>query len=134
LDNEDAEVLKPNKGSFNKSILILHLPIDNIQESQTLLENILKACKISIDDVYTFQVTKNSDVIPLLNFYQPEIILNFGVPIANENMMHTASFYLVNQFKNGVLLYSDPLHQIGKQPELKTKLWNSLQKLFKLNS
>lgn len=133
VENIALEPATPVKGQFSKSILILFQANDDQTESQTLLENILKACKINVDDTFFFKISNLNEVIPTLNTYPAEYIISFGVLIQNENMRHTASLYQPNSFKTASILYSDPLSTIIKTPDLKAKLWAGLQKLFKLN-
>jgi hypothetical protein len=108
----------------------MHLPDTQLN----FLTSILTACKLSLDDIAIVNMS-NIDSINFKNLFKQipaQSVLLFDV--ATESLSLPLNFpnFQVQFFDNINYLTSPSLDIIEKDKALKTQLWNSLKKLFKL--
>ena len=124
-------------GNNNKQVVVLvnyadtvHLPDAQLN----FLTSILTACKLSLDDIAIVN-TGHTEAISFRTLFKEvpaQSVLLFGV--ATESLLLPLNFpnFQVQFFDNIYYLTSPSLDLIESDKSLKTQLWNSLKKLFKL--
>ena len=140
--NESSLAPPATRGQNTKGVLILyHKPGAEELEPDTaaLLTKILKAVNHDIEDVARCnwalleqQVEAQSNIFESLQLIDCQKIIAFGdLPLA-WSMSHFFQRYHITEDASGNrLLLADDLHEVAQNRDLKIKLWESLQKMFK---
>lgn len=122
-------------GKNKKNILILtedpgalHLSDASFQ----LLQGILSACKLDMDDVVLFNVHQKKliEFEELKNEFHPRCIIAFG--IESENIPLPENNYEIKSDEEAAILSAPALSIISVKPDEKKKLWAVLKILFSL--
>jgi len=103
-------------------------------EQATMLNNILKACKISKNDVQVIEI-QSSERIRLqdvLNATATNFIF-FGLPPKSIAGNFNYKLYNAMQVKNKQLVFSNSFARLDKEVELKKFLWNALKVMFNID-
>ncbi len=142
LSDSDEVMMPLTQGLNRKGVLILyHQPAAEslAASSVALLEKILKAVQLDMDDVALCnwalleqQQAAQSNIFESLQLIDCDMIIAFGdLPMA-WSMRHFFQKYHITQEASGkALLQADDLPIIAQNRDYKVKLWESLQKLFK---
>jgi hypothetical protein len=124
-------------GDNKKNILIIvnnrdavHLPDNDLE----LLTSILAACKLNLGDVAVLNLQNNPDYIyqSLLDFFSSKIVFLFDVEPASFGLPINFPQFQLQAFANNTFIYSPPLSSLASDKTLKTKLWESLKRLFNI--
>jgi len=131
------ETVLKSLGGNQKNILIV---VKNekvtylADEDLEFLTNILKACKLSLDDV----AIVNTHINPIqgykeyLKTWNSKIVLLFGVNPVSFDLPVNFPEFQVQSLTNTQFLYSPSLSECRTDKLLKSKLWVSLQRIFGL--
>jgi len=119
-------------GKFEKKVLIFKNPKDENNECETMLNNMLKACGIGVDDCYMTIIQRQEQTLELIKRYNPEIILSFGIYIANEVFKLPPKINAVQKINSADVIIAMPLHTMLNDAAAKKELWNSLKQIFKI--
>ena len=119
-------------GKFEKKVLIFKNPKDENNECETMLNNMLKACGIGADDCYMAIIQQQEQTLELIKRINPEIILSFGIYIANEVFKLPPKINVVQKINNADVIIAMPLHTMLNDAAAKKNLWESLKKIFKI--
>jgi hypothetical protein len=127
-------------GGFQKKILILHQQNNTkhiSDEALQLLTGILNACKLNLQDVGIMNLDN-----PQLHYQEimealhPTHLFSFGLAPAVLQLPFQIPNYQAQSYNNAIFLFAasfdDMLPQSPISKEEKTKLWNSLKKIFQL--
>jgi hypothetical protein len=102
------------------------------------LINILAACKLAIADVAIINITQHSEIniSSIKKISEPKFVLLFDISTTQIGMPLLVPEYQVQNFDNCTFLVSASLSKMLGSGELvkaeKTKLWNSLKRMFSL--
>jgi hypothetical protein len=121
------------EGNFLKKILIFKNKKDDNADSKVLLDNMLKACKVNADDCYMVYVQNAPLTMHLINKYSPNIVLSFGVYIANELFNLPPRINKVQELNGAKVVIAMPLHSMINDANARKELWAGLQNIFELN-
>lgn len=130
------------QGENRKKVLILfYQPDDEYmnEAASSFLEKILKAVSHNLDDVarcnWALLERKQSaktDVYESLQMVDCQKILAFGdLPLAWSKSHFFQKYHITQDAFQRSLLQADHLHEIAQNRDLKVKLWESLQQMFK---
>ena len=123
LGNNEKRVLVLIK---NKKIAFLP------EEQLALLTKMLAACKMNIGDVAIVNMAETQDLQEAISQLLPEKLLAFGALNEDFNL----PLFEIEMRDGAVWLNAPSLEELlqekGKNPPLKTSLWNSMQQLFDL--
>jgi hypothetical protein len=131
------ETILKSLGGNQKNILIV-VKNDNItylpDEDLEFLTNILKACKLSLEDVAIVNTNNNPDegYKEYLKNWSSKIVLLFGVSPVSFDLPVSFPEFQVQSLTNTKFLYSPALSECRTDKLLKSKLWVSLQRIFGL--
>ena len=124
-------------GNNKKQVVVIvnYAKTTHIPDAQlNFLTSILTACKLNLDDIAIVN-TGHTEAISFRTLFKQvpaQSVLLFGV--STESLLLPLNFpnFQVQFFDNINYLTSPSLEQIEKDKTLKTQLWTSLKKLFKL--
>ncbi len=118
------------KGGFDKQVLILLCEGSDNAETDTLLQKMMGACQLQSHD-YKVASAKPSGVLEAIQYYQPETVLLFGLPLESPVFDAQKEKYKPFRFAGRRFLLGDALTNISASAELKSALWvNGLKPLF----
>ena len=132
---EDTSPLPALKGNMNNGILWIiydeNNPYLNNPDTE-LLHKILQACKLSSEEIGLVNCF-GSELSPeiIATQLKARMLILSGLPESATQMLSTP-FYEVCEWNNIKMIRTDSLETIGKDQSLKTRLWNSLRRLFNL--
>jgi hypothetical protein len=124
-------------GANEKSILIV-VNYNNIvfipDEELEFLTSILKACKLSLNDVAIVNTNNNpgDGYKEYTRQFNSKVVLLFGVDPLSFGLPINFPEFQVQSLTNTVFLYSPSLSECMANKLLKSKLWVSLQRIFGL--
>ncbi|MGH2647442.1 MAG: hypothetical protein ACRDE8_07735 [Ginsengibacter sp.] len=100
----------------------------------TFLSGLLTACRLTMADIALINFFQNRtfNYHELTNRLNPKKILIFDVPAANLDLPFTIPFFQVQNFHEQVYMLSPSLTELQINKDLRKKLWESLQKIFKI--
>ena len=130
------------QGENRKKVLVLFYQPDDeymTEAASSFLEKILKAVAHDLDDVARCnwallerQEPAWPDVYESLQMVDCQKILAFGdLPLAWSKSHFFQKYHITEDAAQRRLLQADNLHEIAQNRDLKVKLWESLQQLFK---
>jgi len=102
------------------------------------LINILAACKLAIADVAIINIAQQSEIniSSIKNITEPKFVLLFDISTTQVGLPLLVPEYQVQNFDNCTFLVSASLSKMLGSGDLvkaeKTKLWNSLKRMFSL--
>ena len=97
------------------------------------LSGILKACKLSIEDVAIMNFNKKElHYADLKKEFQPSYLLCFGINALQIQLPFTMPHYQVQLYDKCQITTALSLNILSQSKTEKTKLWKSLQKMFNL--
>jgi len=119
-------------GKFEKKILIITAGKNNttITSSELdLLNGILKACSLQINDVAVVNFyDSNAGTSSFLE--KAQNILMFGIDPLTLGLPINFPHYQLQSFNKRTYLYAPALGEIGADRNIKANLWTSLKKMF----
>lgn len=131
--NNFTQIPTPIMGEFAQKIAIYIDTASNTENHIALLTNMLKACKLGMQDCYLYIINNSAtETIPIFKEIKPNIVISFGVPIANEMMNLFLRKNDIIDFNGAQILLTTTLQNLQNTPAEKNALWQALQKLFKL--
>lgn len=103
-------------------------------EDLEFLTNILKACKLSLDDVAIVNTNNNpgEGYKEYMKYLNSKIVLLFGVDPVSFDLPVNFPEFQVQSLSSTKFLYSPTLNECRTDKLLKSKLWVSLQRIFGL--
>ncbi len=123
------------KGNRNSGIIwmIDEATDDFLNEADSaLLVKILQACKLTDKDIAIInRFGSNLSPDTIANQLNAHTLILSGLPEPKADPL-TNSFYQVLERNDLKMIRIDSLETIGKDPSLKTRLWNCLRQLFNL--
>lgn len=127
-------------GGFQKKILIIHQQNDTkhiSDEALQLLTGILNACKLTLQDVAIMNLHKHKvHYQEIMEAFHPTHIFSFGLEPGELQLPFQIPNYQAQLYHNATFLFAvsfdTMLPQSPSSKEQKTKLWNSLKKIFQL--
>jgi len=132
---KEADLLFLGKNQKNILLIVheenaVYLP----DEDLNFLIDILNACKLSLSDTALINVFKNKGINykTLLEKFDPEIIIFFGIEPAALEFPLQFPYYQLQQYNNQTYLNSPSLSKLAADKKLKLQLWASLKKLFSI--
>jgi hypothetical protein len=124
----------PVKGKFSNGILLVHEESELTPELIDMLVKMINACGHSMSEVglVSSDALENRTLEEFLAL-NAHVILKFGriKHIINALPAHLYEVYTEEETE---YLFADSLSMISEDRALKSKLWNALQKLFKLST
>ncbi len=128
----------PYLGKNQKNICIVVTDENALYLSDELLNfllGILSACKLSMADVALVNAAKNNALSYeiLENQLQAATVLLFGTGPQQLQLPMQFPFYQIQKFNNQAYLAAPDLQNLQQDKAEKTKLWNSLKKLFAIS-
>jgi len=131
------ETILKSLGGNQKNILVVvknanitYLPDEDLE----FLTNILKACKLNLEDVAIVNTNNNpgEGYREYLKNWSSKIVLLFGVDPVSFDLPVNFPEFQVQSLTNTKFLYSPSLNECRTDKLLKSKLWVSLQRIFGL--
>ena len=131
------ETILKSLGGNQKNILVVvknanitYLPDEDLE----FLTNILKACKLNLEDVAIVNTNNNpgEGYKEYLKNWSSKIVLLFGVDPVSFDLPVNFPEFQVQSLTNTKFLYSPSLNECRTDKLLKSKLWVSLQRIFGL--
>jgi hypothetical protein len=100
-------------------------------EEMKLLTNLLKACKLSLEDIALVNYANHPYSYEILSekFHSKKILM-FGVSTADLDLPFAIPLFQIQKFHEQFFMPAPLLEDLSASKELKTKLWICLQKLF----
>lgn len=132
-----SETILKSLGGNQKNILIV-VKNDNftylVDDDLEFLTNILKACKLGLEDVAIVNTSNSPDkgYKEYLKNLNSKIVLLFGVDPVSFDLPVSFPEFQVQSLTNTKFLYSPTLNECRTDKLLKSKLWVSLQRIFGL--
>lgn len=132
-----TERVSRSLGGNSKNILIVinyndvvYLPDEELE----FLTSILKACKLSLDNVAIVNINNNpgEGYKEYAKEYRSKVVLLFGVDPVSFDLPVSFPEFQVQSFNNNTFLYSPTLQECRTNKLLKSKLWVCLQRIFGL--
>ncbi len=101
-------------------------------EQRILLDNILKAIGLGIDqvDVINISFLDNSDANILFTERKINYLITFGVPLIRLQIDLLLPPYMPEQVEGIWLLLADTLTKVESDREVKKRLWQALKRMF----
>ena len=101
-----------------------------------LLSGLLTACQLTMADIALVNFFRNNTINyhELTNKFQSKRILTFEIPPSDIGLPFTIPFFQVQNFNGQSYLLSPALNQIQSNVELKKQLWESLQRIFTIQT
>jgi hypothetical protein len=144
IDSKTTE--QPSKNQTNASFKHLGNNLKQIcvlvsdEEAVYLKENelsfllgVLSACKLSMADIALINLYKNNLTYTLIKEEAAaQIVLLFGVTPSHIDLPLSFPQYQIQQYNEQQYVYAPTLTELMNNKEEKTKLWNTLKKLFSL--
>lgn len=124
------------RGSYKKPLLFITAPKTGFHTDHEtgLLENILKALNLSIDDIAFLEISSGNQVSlqALLDAYKPRLLLSFGAEEMIDGWPH--EFILNEPIKHDQVMYLKgvSLQRLNNDKNEKFLLWTALKILFKI--
>lgn len=122
-------------GENGKKILLLvnypeQVQLTNMQFS--FINNMLSACKISLQDVVLMNRTQNvkANHKKLIEYFQSKIILLFGIEPDSFGLPLNFPHFQVQNFSNCTFLFIPAIEDLENDKVLKSKLWVCLRRIF----
>ncbi len=131
VDNKPVDEFTPS-GKFGKKILIITDAIASDSEEQILLDKMLKATKLSMQDIFLLKIVEKKPLLPYINKIKPAKIICFGKQLDTENISFSNTLYNIIYINDIQLLVINNLNQIVTSSKAKQALWNGLKKMFDL--
>jgi hypothetical protein len=137
ITEESNETIFQSLGGNQQNILIV-VKYDNVKylpdEDLEFLTSILKACKLSLEDVAIVNTNNNpgEGYKEYLKNWSSKIVLLFGVGPVSFDLPVNFPEFQVQSLTNTKFLYSPSLNECRTDKLLKSKLWVSLQRIFGL--
>jgi DNA polymerase III psi subunit len=130
--NEDKQ--EQTDKSIQLDVLVFHHQAQKeLPPSQfSLLEAILNACKLNSTQVkiYSKDDVKQTPLNTILEKYQPEKIILFGVDPAAIGLPIHFPVFQIQQYQQVQYLHSPSLTELENDKQLKIQLWQKLKQLF----
>ncbi len=100
------------------------------------LSGLLAACQLTMADIALVNFFQNNTINyhELTDKLHAKKILIFGIPAASLDLPFTIPFFQVQNFHEQSYLLSPSLEVLQGTKELKKQLWESLQKIFKIQN
>jgi hypothetical protein len=103
----------------------------NGDEEPELLENILKSCRLNIDDIAIVDLSRNPpDYKNLVSRFQPKLVILFGIKPAQIGLPMNFPVFQLQSFTTTKYLHAPSLPILKSDAVLRSKLWVTLKKLF----
>jgi hypothetical protein len=137
ITEEPNETIFQSLGGNQQNILIV-VKYNNVKylpdEDLEFLTSILKACKLSLEDVAIVNTNNNpgEGYKEYLKNWSSKIVLLFGVGPVSFDLPVNFPEFQVQSLTNTKFLYSPSLNECRTDKLLKSKLWVSLQRIFGL--
>lgn len=136
IDNE--QIYLGNNSKFVSVVLAENSAKYINDDDLVFLTNILKACKLSIDDIAILNIARNPlTYISIKETLEAKFILVFGIEPSEIKLPFVIPHFQVQQYAGCTFVIAPSLNEINKEGEigkmLKTKLWLSLQRCFNLS-
>lgn len=135
--NEITESIK-FLGNNQLNILIL-VSEDNAafidEDELNFLSGVLTACKLSVADTAIINLKNLAPPVNyqvLINQLKSKTILMFGIEAGEIDLPFNFPYFQLQKFDQCTYLSSPTLKEIEKEKALKTQLWTSLKKIFRL--
>lgn len=119
-------------GAFGKKILIITNTLAPESEEQILLDKMLHATQLRLDDIYHIQLAEARPLLPLVSKLKPTNIISFGGYLNSLSTVFSNRLYKVSQINDIQILMTHDLNKITGDNTLKQALWNGLKKMFDL--
>lgn len=127
-------------GRFQKKILVIHKQNDTkhiSDEALQLFTGILTACKLTMEDVGIMNLYKHKvHYQEMVEAFHPTYIFSFGMEPTELQLPFQIPNYQAQFYSNTTFLFAVSfdamLPQSPNSKQEKTKLWNSLKKIFQL--
>ncbi len=141
IEFAEPEAAKPENFYFGKnekfvSIILNEPEAEFINEDDLqFLTNILKACKLSVDDIAIINFRNHQKTFnDLKELMSTRYFLLFGVEPTDIKLPFIIPHFQVQQYAGCTIVTAPALHDINKNSDegklVKTKLWLSLQRCF----
>lgn len=102
-------------------------------EDADLLNNLLKACQLTQDDIALVNLGDQEAVISeILNFLKSEKAIFFGIPFSTIDLNISDEEDKILEAGNCKLIRTLPLGSLQKNTDRKKALWKALKELFEL--
>lgn len=131
VQNEAVEAYKP-EGAFEKNILIITDVIGKESEEHILLDKMLQATGLSLQDIYLLKLSEKSGLPAYIHKIKPERIICFGAHMDTNSTHYSKRLYKVQLINDIQLLIVNNLSKIITSSDAKQALWNGLKKMFTL--
>ncbi len=120
---------KPTYSELGKTVLIVVKEADNVQDNIDLLQNIIKALKLSFnDDCHLISIHNDIHISSIMNHFNKIIV--FGIQSSQLELNFSYQNYRPINLENKIILFSEPLAELKKSGDKKTTLWKALQLMF----
>jgi hypothetical protein len=120
------------EGQFLKKTMVFALDSCNNEQNKTLLFKMLDACKLSNDDVALMWLPVNSDLPQIVQHYQPQHFISFGIPIQNDLIQMPNNCYVVNHLAHFPYILSHSLTELLPNTTFKKNIWTALKEMYQL--
>lgn len=103
------------------------------REDEELLENLMKACQLTKDDVALVNFREQEDSISkIMEELEIEKAIFFGIPSLSIGLPLEVAEEKVLELNGSLFLKTSPLGALHKNVEKKKALWGALKKMFGL--
>ena len=101
-------------------------------EEMVLLTNLITACKLSMADIalVNYYNCDNKNYKYLIDHFQAEKILLFGIPLAEMDMPFIIPDFQIQSYSGKLFMAAPALNVFINNKDLKKDLWKCLQKIF----
>ncbi len=122
----------PFEGANRRHVLIVY-DARLKREDEELLQNLMKACGLNMDDVALVNFREQEiSIADILNELETEKALFFGIPSLSINLPLDDVEEKVLELEDRLFLKTAPLGALHKNVEKKKALWLALRKMFDL--
>lgn len=99
-------------------------------EEKKLLTDILKAVKLSVNEIALFEIGEEIKSIEFPDNAGFRILISFGITSVNSKYLNIETRYSPTTIETCTVLISDSLSSLVREADLKKKLWTALKSMF----
>lgn len=130
----DLKPVNYRGNNHQKITIIIKDPKNEYNEQQPFFAGILKACKLSMNDIALLNLsnTEHHDHKTISEILKPKIILLFGISPEDIQLPFTMPEFQKQSYSNRIYLSAPSFKELENNKELKQKLWGCLKQIFSI--
>jgi DNA polymerase III psi subunit len=120
------------KGNGSNGLLIIVAENDFEKEQEELLQKMILACKLNIEDCHVLKIAEGINPLSVFEIKNYQTILSFGKSLHNDLIQFPNTAYTIFKLGSVQIVFSHSLKDLQTQTQNRTALWTCLKIIFKL--